>query len=65
MKKRKNGRFTRIDDFGAGLRGLGGLQTSRIKALKGSKFGAANEGRKLSEAERKDIERKLREDGKI
>lgn len=58
-------RFSKIDDFGPALRGLGGLQTSNIRALKGSTFGAASAGRKLTPEERKSVEAQLRADGKI
>lgn len=58
-------KWTKLADFGAELRGLGGLQTANVKALKGSTFGPANEGRRLPPAERKAIEDKLRKDGKI
>lgn len=63
--EKKNERFTRVQDFGAHLKGLGGLCTSHIKALKGSTFGAANEGRRLDPAERKAIEERLRKEGKL
>lgn len=57
--------YERVQDFGAALRGLGGLQTSHIRALKGSTFGAANKGRKLSAAERQAIEDQMRREGKL
>lgn len=55
----------RISDFGSDLKGLGGLSTSRIRALRGSKLGPASEGRKLSPEERKRIEEQMRKDGKL
>lgn len=58
-------KFTRIEDFGPALRGLGGLQTSHIRALKGSTLGPANKGRRLSPAERKRVEDQMRKDGKL
>lgn len=58
-------RFTHVADFGPALKGLGGLQTTHIKALRGSTFGAANRGRRLSPDERKAIENQLRRDGKL
>ena len=58
-------RFTKLSDFGAELKGLGGLQTAHIKALRGSTFGAANAGRRLSPDERKRIEEQMRRDGRI
>jgi len=63
--RRKLKRFTKVADFGSELRGLGGLQTAHIRALKGSTFGAANQGRRLSREERKAIEDKLRAEGKL
>jgi hypothetical protein len=65
MRQSKLKRFTRVQDFGRELRGLGGLQTSHIRALKGSKIGPANAGRRLSSAERKAIEDQMRKDGKL
>jgi len=70
MKRFRKGRdqprpFERVQDFGHELRGLGGLQTTHIRALKGSTFGAANAGRKLSDAERQAIEDQMRRDGKL
>jgi hypothetical protein len=56
---------SRIDDFGPNLRGLGGLQTSKIRALKGSTFGPANSGRKLSREEREKIAEQMKKDGKL
>lgn len=58
-------RFTRLQDFGSHLKGLGGLQTSRIRALKGSTFGPAGKVRRLTESECAAIEQQLRKDGKI
>jgi hypothetical protein len=58
-------RGERLADFGRHLQGLGGLQTSRVRALKGSKIGPANEGRRLSATERKAIEEKMRREGKL
>lgn len=58
-------RGTRIADFGPGLKGLGGLQTAKIRALKGSKFGPANEGKRLSKEQSKAIEDQMRKDGKL
>lgn len=62
---KKHKPFSRIQDFGRDLRGLGGLQTTHIRALKGSKLGPANDGRRLSKAEREAIEQKMRQEGKI
>lgn len=62
-KKRK--KFTRLEDFGPGLQGLGGLQTSRVRALKGSKFGPASKVRQASDEERKKVEERLRSEGKL
>lgn len=67
-RKRKSkilARFELIGDFGPGLKGLGGLQTSRIRALKGSTFGAASAGRRLSKSERDAIEAEMRLNGKL
>lgn len=58
-------RFERLQDFGRELQGLGGLQTSKVRALKGSTFGPAGEGRRLSPEERKAIEEQMRKDGKL
>lgn len=58
-------KYELIEDFGPALRGLGGLQTSRIRAFPGSKFGAASRGRHLSQAEVDAIEEKMRADGKL
>lgn len=58
-------RGTRIDDFGKDLRGLGGLQTSRVRALKGSKLGPANDGRKLSPEEKARVIEQMKKDGKL
>src|SRR5580765_3026774 len=57
--------FERVQDFGHELRGLGGLQTTHIRALKGSTFGAASAGRRLSATERQAIEEQMKRDGKI
>lgn len=57
--------YERIADFGSHLKGLGGLQTTHIRALKGSKIGPANAGRRLTENERKAIEDKMRRQGKL
>lgn len=54
-----------IADFGPGLRGLGGLQTTRIRAFPGSTFGAASTGRHLSPEEREAVEAKMRESGAL
>lgn len=58
-------KWTKLADFGAALRGLGGLQTANIKALKGSTFGPASEGRVLPADERRRVEEQMRKDGKI
>ena len=57
--------FTRVEDFGPALKGLGGLQTSVIRALKGSTFGPASKGKRLSPEQRKAIEDQMRKDGKL
>ena len=62
---KKSDRFTRVADFGRDLRGLGGLQTSNIRALKGSKFGPASEVRKLDADERAAVIARLRADGVV
>jgi hypothetical protein len=56
--------FSRIEDV-PGLKGLGGQQTSHIRALKGSKFGAASRVRTLSDSERAAVEARLRAEGKL
>lgn len=70
MKRKRKQRdehrpFERVQDFGHELRGLGGLQTVHIRALKGSTFGAANAGRRLDPAERRAIEERMRQEGKL
>lgn len=62
---KKSDRFTRVADFGRDLRGLGGNGTVHIKALKGSTFGPASAGRKLTPEERKSVEAQFRAAGKI
>lgn len=57
-------RFDRLQDFGSHLQGIGARQTTHVRALKGSTFGAASSGKRLSEAERKAIEQ-LKEQGRI
>jgi hypothetical protein len=64
-RRNKDDRFTRISDFGSDLRGLGGLQTSHIRALKGSTLGPANRGRRLSAEERRRVEEQMKKDGKL
>ena len=58
-------RFELLSDFGPALKGLGGLQTAKIRAFPGSKFGAASAGRSLSKEEREAIEKKMRDEGKL
>lgn len=57
--------FTRVADFGRDLRGLGGQQTVHLKALKGSTFGPASKGRRLSRAERDAVVAQMRKEGKL
>ena len=61
-------RKTKVSDLRAELRGpsqnrFGGHQTQRIKPLRGSTFGPANEGRSLSAEEIAKQEERLRELG--
>lgn len=68
MKRRRSKipeRFECVQDFGRELRGLGGLQTTHIRALKGSTFGPASEGRRLNPDERRVIEEQMRREGKL
>ena len=58
-------KFTRLQDFGADLQGYGAKQTTHVRALKGSTFGPASRGRRLSEAERKAVEQRMRDEGKL
>jgi hypothetical protein len=58
-------RGSRIDDFGPRLRGLGGLQTARIRPLRGATLGPASQGRKLSRDELARVVEQMKKDGKI
>ena len=58
------GPYTRIADFGRDLRGFGSSDTVHIRPGKGT-FGAASKGRRLSAAERKAIEDRLRKSGAL
>jgi hypothetical protein len=58
-------KFTRIDDFGKGLRGLGGIGTSKIRVLFGTKLGKANRGRKLSPEEVEAVIEKMKLEGRL
>lgn len=65
MRRRLPKRFERLGDFGAGLQGYGAKQTTHVRALRGSTFGAASKGRRLTKAEREAIERQMRDEGKL
>jgi hypothetical protein len=51
--------------YGGGLRGLGHQQLARPEGLKGSTFGPAGEGRRLTGAKREAAEKELKEKGQI
>ena len=60
----------RLNDYPTHLRGLahnrwGGHRTQRIRAFRGSTFGAASECRTYSEAEKKSLEQKLKDEGRL
>lgn len=68
MAKFKNRHYheqARRADYGSELRGISHTQLQRQRGLRGSTLGPANEGRRLSDAEREEIERKLREQGRL
>lgn len=46
---------TRIEDFGRGMTGLGGLQTTKVRVFSGSKFGPASAGRVITGEKKKKI----------
>ena len=56
---------TRLADFGHELRGIGGNTTTHVRALKGSTFGPASEGKRLSPEQVAEIEKRMRDEGKI
>ena len=63
-------RHPRLNDLPKHLKGppqnrYGGHQTQRVRAFKGSSFGAANGGRTLGLEEKKIIEQELRERGAL
>lgn len=68
-KKRDWRDVPEIDDsapnYPAGLRGFSHTQLTHQRGLKGSTFGAASKGRRLSPAERAEVERQLRAKGEI
>lgn len=47
------------------LKGLAHTQLGRQRGLPGSKLGPANEGRRLSVVERQEIERRMKQEGKL
>lgn len=62
---KRNKRERELLAYGGGQRGLGHTQLGKPRGLKGSTYGAASEGRKLSAVERRAIEEQMRKDGKL
>ena len=63
--KRVPERFEMVADFGPELRGLGGLQTTHVRPLKGSTFGPASKCRRLSADERRAVVEQMQREGKL
>ena len=55
---------TRIADLSFNPKGVGGLQTRRLRALKG-KFGAAGKARQLNDEDRERVEAQMRRAGQL
>lgn len=62
-RKRVFTRFTRVADFGHELKGLGGIQTAHIRALKGSTFGPAGQVKQITGQDKQAIVQRLRQEG--
>jgi hypothetical protein len=56
---------TRIADLGFNAKGIGGLQTRRLRALRAGKFGAAGKPRRLTIGECTAVESQMRREGRL
>jgi hypothetical protein len=65
MAQTKPMHVARISSLGFNPRGVSGIQSRRLRALKAGRFGPANRGRRLSDEERLAVAEQMQRDGVI